>query len=356
MDFANRCRHFRRLLSLTVLLAPLSFAQGAELPAEAASQTGPATKPLILYSVLSEYPNVVSYAFTRKTGIPVEIIEMRGSGAAMARLQYERRSGNGDIWFGGSLGSHIQAGAEGYLVPYVSPQTTKLEPLLGGPFMEGTVNGLYGGILGIVVSKPFLQERGAPIPQTWKDLADPVYRDMIGMKSPLVSGTAFTTLISMIALMGEDAAFDYFKALHQNVEYYGKGQTYRVSTGQIGIVITFYHEVVKSIEDGDVAFIVPPEGVGYEIGGLSIIKHDGQDVQKAQAFIDFALSWEGQSLIKNAGSDRIPTYSKLYKEQNQQIKLQDVKLLPLDFEWAGINRQRLLDRWTQEVASQEKKR
>ena len=42
------------------------------------------------------------------------------------------------------------------------------------------------------------------------------------MANPNSSGTAYTTLATMVQLFGEDEGFDYMKRLHANINQYTK--------------------------------------------------------------------------------------------------------------------------------------
>ncbi|MBU2710941.1 extracellular solute-binding protein [Zooshikella harenae] len=339
---------FLRSILISTMVSMKVLAHSADVSRLMQSATADQNKGLVVYAVLYETTNAIAYAFTQKTGIPVHLVNMRGSGAALVRIYYEKQKGYGDIWFGGSLGEHIQAGKDGFLEPYLPKGIEQSDSFWGGSYMNNTVTGLYGGLLGIIVNTKYLEQRNVPIPRSWKDLTKPIYRNMIGMKSPVVSGTAFTTMMTLISLLGEEAAFDYLKKIHLNVKHYGNKQTDFVKTGQIGIVMSFFHEFYDTPYPEAIELIIPEEGLGYEVGGISIIKRQSTNRSNAKKFIDFAVSKIGQQLFLTNGNSRLPSNKTLFT-QAIDPKYKDAKMIKIDFEWAGKNRNRLVKRWLKEV-------
>lgn len=69
----------------------------------------------------------------------------------------------------------------------------------------------------IATNDNILSERGIPTPTSYQDLLDPVYAGVVSMPNPKTSGTGYNFLKSLVNAWGEDAAFDYFDALAENV-------------------------------------------------------------------------------------------------------------------------------------------
>ncbi|EJS89591.1 AfuA, partial [Pasteurella multocida subsp. multocida str. Anand1_cattle] len=106
------------------------------------------------------------------------------------------------------------------------------------------------------------------------------------------SGTAYTALATFIQLWGEDKAFRYLTDLHKNVSQYtksGNTATRNTARGEAAIGIGFLHEHSIEKEKGaPVELIVPCEGTGYEIGGVSIIK-GARNLDNAKLFVDWGI-------------------------------------------------------------------
>src|SRR3546814_15084211 len=84
----------------------------------------------------------------------------------------------------------------------------------------GRPAGIYAGALGFAYNSDLLRELKLPAPTCWKDLADAVYRGRIQSGNPNSSGTAFTTLATLVQLFGEDEAFRFMSAPDRNIDRY----------------------------------------------------------------------------------------------------------------------------------------
>jgi iron(III) transport system substrate-binding protein len=305
---------------------------------------------LSIYAVLSGHAQSLGYEFRKRYNVQVRVIPMHSSGDTLARIKSEASDPQADIWFGGSMGAHAQAAYESLTQAYKPTTYDELLPQYRDPLGESRVTGLYVGVLGLMINTQFLNDRGVDIPTSWQDLIQPQYHGMIGMQSPVISGTAYTTIISLIELMEEDNAFRYLGELHKNRSKYKKGLAERVVQEQLGIAITFYHEFIEQKKNlrKNVRFIVPKEGTGYEIGGISLIKSN-RDSTMAKKFIDFATSKLGQSL-RTPSDDllQLPTNIALIQEFDN-LGIYNIKLKPIDFKTYGKNRDRLIKRWQNEV-------
>ena len=75
----------------------------------------------------------------------------------------------------------------------------------------------------------------------------PEYRSEIELSNPVTSGTGYTILATLVALYGEDGAFDYLKRLRPNVVRYtqsGTAQGPSVARGEVGVGVSFVHEFI----------------------------------------------------------------------------------------------------------------
>lgn len=302
-------------------------------------------QPLVVYTEQVEYATNVAQSFTKKTGVPVEVVEIQGSGDAIVRLETERESSHVDVWFGGSVGAHGQAYELGLIEPYKSRVAEQLIPEFRDPLGGYKTNGLYVGILGFGVNKKVLRRRNSNLPETWNDLLNADLRALIGMKNPMLSGTAYTTLATLIALKGEEGAFSYIKKLNDNIWEYTIGQSERVRRGDIGVAITYLHEFSGANRKPAVEFIFPKDGTSYEVGGISLISSSKQK-EYAKQFIDFALSHEGQ-MLKYFSNWQLSTNQMTASAKDEYKDLP--KLVPLDFDYFGKNRARLVAKWHQTI-------
>ena len=171
--------------------------------------------------------------------------------------------------------------------------------------------------------------------------------------NPNSSGTAYTTLATIVQLLGEEAGFDYLKALHKNVNQYTKSGSAPIKAaarGETTIGIVFLHDAVTQAVNGfPVRPVAPCEGTGYEIGSMSIIKN-ARNADSAKKFYDWALGEASQSLMPQAKAYQVPSNAAV-EPPPQAPKVSEIKLIDYDFAKYGSSaeRKRLLAKWDAEV-------
>lgn len=312
-------------------------------------QTIAAKDVLRMYTALD--PNeakVYIEAFEKDTGIDVEWVRL-SAGEVLTRLRAEANNPQVSMWFGGPSQEFIAARDLGLLTPYASP--------VGKPFLEGNLrdpnnywSGFYFGAIGFGSNTEFFEERNLPYPTSWQDLLRPELRNNISLAYPYTSGTAYTVLATLVQLMGEEEAFAYWDKLSPNIHHYnssGSACVTQAGLGEIAVGIAFSHDViVKGVDKGyPVKLTFPEEGTGYEIGAMALVK-GGQEHDLAKRFIDWMLSKKGQDLMKVWF--RIPLNPEAEVVEGA-AKAEDVTLINFDEVWAGQNKERLIERWRDQV-------
>lgn len=288
--------------------------------------------------------------------IDVNMVRL-SSGEAYAKVRAEGRNPQTDLWWGGTGDPHLQAAHEGLSAEYKSPM---LDELQDWAKEQAEVSGyrtvgVYSGALGWGYNTEIIEEKGIKPPQCWADLLDPALKGEIQIADPNSSGTAYTTLATLVQLLGEDEAFDFLKKMHANVSQYTKSGSAPVKAaarGETGLGIVFQHDAVaQSVEGFPVAVVAPCEGTGYEIGSMSLIE-GGQNAEAAKTFYDWVLTAEVQNLMPEAGSFQIPSNASATPPK-EAPDLSTIKLIDYDFaEYGSADRRKaLLSRWDQEVGS-----
>lgn len=321
----------------------------------ATAMTSHAAEPLnVLCGVDEAWCAVMEKTYEAKTGLDVNMPRM-STGEILDHVRAERDQPAFDVWWGGTGVTHLQAAYEGLLEPYRPKQEVDLLPWARNFFSlsGGKSVGLYAGALGFAYNTDLLTAAGLPAPNCWKDLAKPVYRGHILSGNPHTSGTAFTTLVTLVQLLGEDEAFAYMRELGTNITEYTKAGAEPVKAagrGEITIGISFMHDAVTQKQAGAPLVIVAPcEGTGYEIGAVSIIK-GSRHLEEARRFVDFALSPEGQATGAAAGQNQVPSNARaMLPPSAPDISM--IKMVDYDFATFGSpeQRSRLLSRFDSEI-------
>jgi iron(III) transport system substrate-binding protein len=308
---------------------------------------GSAQEALRMYTALD--PNeakVYIEAFTKETGIKVDWVRL-SAGEVLTRIRAEAKNPQVSIIYGGSSPEYVAAKKEGLLVPYKSS--------VGAPFLKGNLKdaedywtGFYFGAIGFGSNTTWFAKNKIPLPTTWQDLLRPELKGNISIAYPYTSGTSFTTLATLVQLMGEDKAFDYWKKLEPNIHHYntsGSACITQAGLGEIAVGIAFSHDILaKGTSAGyPIKGTFPSEGTGFEIGAMALVK-GGKQHDLSKKFIDWSLSKRAQDLMQVWF--RIPLNPDATVAQGA-VKAADVKLINYDDEWAGNNNKRLIEKWRQ---------
>ena len=301
----------------------------------------------------------VADEFAKKFDVKVQMTRA-GSGSTYAKILAEKSNPKGDVWYAGTLDPHSQAGVNGLLESYESPMLKEIGAEFRNPATSKMHHstGVYAGVLGYSVNTDVLKEKNLPMPRSWEDLTKPMYKGMVQVASPQSSGTAYTVLATVVQLKGEEEAYKYLAKLHQNVNQYtksGSAPGKAAARGETMIGVGFLHDHALQKANGfPLELVVPSEGTGYEIGGLSIIK-GARNMENAKKFIDFMLSAEGQEVPQRVKMFQVPTNVNA-NVPKEAIRLDQVKLIDYDFVKYGSEEMRahLIDRWAKEIKSVER--
>lgn len=294
-------------------------------------------------------------AFGEKYAVKTSLIR-NGSGSTLAKIEAEKGNPQADIWYGGTLDPHSQAGEMGLLQAYQSPNLDQIIPEFRDPAkIKGNYSSaVYIGILGFGVNTDRAKQLGVEVPKCWSDLTKPAFKGEIQIADPQSSGTAYTALATFAQLWGEDKAFDYLKAINLNISQYtksGVAPARNAARGETMIGIGFLHDYSLEKENGaPLELISPCEGTGYEIGGVSIIK-GARNLDNAKLFVDWTLSKKAQEVAwQKAKSYQIPTNTTA-ESSPLALKLDDLNLIKYDFDKYGDSKMRnyLINKWVNEV-------
>lgn len=344
----------RRLITLRgagLARIATAFALAAALVAAHPALAG----PLVVYCTHDpDACELAAQTFTRDTGIAVAMTR-KPTGEVYAQLRAERENPKADVWYGGTFDSFLQGAAEGLFAAYRSPRLAELHPWAQrqAQATDDRAVAIYRIILGFGTNPTLLAKRGVAAPRCWSDLTKPEYRKEIELSNPVTSGTGYTILATLVALYGEDGAFDYLRRLDPNVIRYtqsGTAQGPSVARGEVGIGVSFVHEFITQQLAGFVVDIaIPCEGTGATLGGMAIVA-GGPNPADARAFYDWALT-RGAQEIANRTRNLILPANRTAEIRPEAARYANASVLDLDPAKFGApaEKRRLLARWQREI-------
>ena len=271
---------------------------------------------------------------------------LESTGPITARLLAEEKNPRADIILGLSVTALVEMEKRGMLAAYAPAGLDDIKPLFRDskdpPYWVGSdawASALcYNRIEG--------EQHNAAEPAGWKDLIKPEYQGHVTRPSPNSAAAGLRAVVGWMQLWGEDGAWEYMDALHENISQYvhsGSKPCRMAATGEAVIGIAYPAPGVKAINDGaPVSVIIPAEGVGSEVEGVDIVK-GARNPEAARRIADFATSREGNeihnkyyALVGYEGvSSRVPNYPEGEEEA----------LVDIDYYWVSENRDRILAEW-----------
>lgn len=304
---------------------------------------------LDVYSIMPESFAVPFFEeFTAATGIKINFVR-HSAGEVLARLIAEKNNPRVGMIFGGPADTFAAAVKEGVLEPY-APAGVEAIPEL---YRDANNNFIGIGLNPIVflTNKEFLKDNNLQAPSSWYDLLDPAYKNGLQMADARTSGTGFNRIASIILALGsEDEAFDYMEKMHQNVQVYtksGGGGTVPVATRQASSGVFFLVDSIETAKRGyDVEISFPKEGSVVSVEAMALVKN-GPNQDLAKKFMDWLVTPEAQSLYAKHGIGFLPVRPDA--QVSELINIEGANFFDLDLEWAGQNRQRLIEKWVDEI-------
>ena len=185
-----------------------------------------------------------------------------------------------------------------------------------------------------------------PQPRRWTDLTDPAYRGQITMPNPASSGTGFLMVSAWIQMWGEDKAWEFMDALHENVATYshsGSKPCEQAASGEyvVGISFPFRGARLKS-QGAPIEVIIPEEGTGWEMQAVAIMT-GARNLEAARTFLDWSVS---QGAMEAYGRQYEVTALSVDVDKPEHFPENiEEKMIDNDFSWAAREQPRIIAEW-----------
>ncbi|RZS44375.1 thiamine transport system substrate-binding protein [Herbihabitans rhizosphaerae] len=184
--------------------------------------------------------------FRRESGIKVEVRKSGDAGALTNQLVLSKANPIGDLAYGVDSTFASRALAENVFAEYRSPEADK-GPQRYAIDSSARLTAIDVGDVCVNTHPETLAQKGIPEPKSFEDLADPRYKDLLAVESPLTSSPGLAFLLGTIAHFGEPGWTDYWRRLKANgvkvvrgwEEAYGQEFSGSSGKGQRPIVVSY---------------------------------------------------------------------------------------------------------------------
>jgi iron(III) transport system substrate-binding protein len=237
----------------------------------------------------------VAGAFTARTGIKVEFLDMRAS-ELRERVRIEQASNRflADLCLNGSTGSIIMD-RMGQFDPHGDlPNAANALP---GMESNGTRVSIFINVFGFMINTRLVPPEKTP--KGFRDLLDPFFKDKILADDPRAAGEGYATFATTYEFLGREFQLALAK---QNLSFTRnllEGGT-RVARGEYAVYYPQKFPDYQLLKQLPVKFVWPVEGAPYQVFMLAMLKK-APHPNAARLLLNFFLSEEAQLLYAKSG-------------------------------------------------------
>jgi iron(III) transport system substrate-binding protein len=291
-------------------------------------------------------------AFARvEPDVKVNMLRL-STGDLGARMLAEKSNPRHDIIWGWAVTNMVDPRILEMLEPYSPPGVDKVNQQFRDP--QGRWFATTGYLAAFCVNTEVLKSKNLPMPTSWQDLLNPVYKDQLIMPNPASSGTGYLQVSSLLQIKGEEEGWKFLHELDKNMGQYiksGSKPCKLTRVGEYAVGASFAFVGVKSIQEGyPIKVVIPSEGAGYEIE-VSGLMNTSANKADARRFLDWLLTPEAARLYgERAAMSSVP--GSVQSEDARKAGLPaDIStvLYKMDFDWSAENKDRILKRWKKEI-------
>ncbi|MBK1836453.1 ABC transporter substrate-binding protein [Azospirillum sp. YIM B02556] len=326
-----------------------SLAAGTFLIAAAALPTLAQAGSVTVYTALEE-DEIADYVAAAKKDLPdIDLKVLRlSTGDLGARMLAEAANPQHDVIWGWAVTNMLDPRVMALVEPYAAKGGDALPTAYrdaGGRWFAAT-----GYMAAFCVNTELLKAKNLPVPASWKDLANPIYKGEVVMPNPVSSGTGYLQIAAILQGQGNEKGWQFLKTLDGNVAQYiksGSKPCKSARSGEFAIGTSLAFAAIKSVEEGfPVKMVIPTDGAGYELEASALMK-TSKNKADAKRFLDWTLSPTAAALYtKYKEIVTIPgaPVAKAALEAGLPADLQKV-LYPMDFAKSATERDAILQTW-----------
>ncbi|MDM8528023.1 extracellular solute-binding protein [Anaerolineales bacterium HSG24] len=297
--------------------------------------------PIFLEAFNAEYPDI-------------KIIPSRASAPKVEkRILTEGNSTPVEVIWGLPAVNMMFIKWNGLLKSYPSVNLSQIRPGFRDADTPPDWIGMEARLSAFCVNTTRLEELNLPVPTSWQDLIDPMYKGHVVMSDPTKSATGYGVISTALGLYGRTEGWEYIRKLDQNMGAYsrnGKVGCEWIAEGKYLIAISRAFLGLKLQADGKpIATIFPEEPSGWAMATVGLVKKP-QINPAAETFAKWAVSDSAMAeYAKVRAVTSIPTDAPPQPGYPENVEAQ---LLNQNSPWMAANRRRLIRKWDEEFGEE----
>ena len=170
----------------------------------------------------------------------------------------------------------------------------------------------------ILVNTTVLKEEGLPTPKSLKDLADPIYKNMVSVTDLSSSSTGWLLVQALVDAYGEAGAENILTKIYENagphIEDSGSGPLKKVRAGEVAVGFGLRHQAVADKKAGlPVDYVDPLEGNFSLTESVAVLNKNTARVKLATEM--------AQCIVERGRKELQKTYPlPVYEGETQELK------------------------------------
>ncbi len=277
----------------------------------------------------------------------IEIKWVRDStGIVTAKLLAEKENPQADVIWGLAATSLLLMKGEGMLMPYKPAGIEKLDPKFVDKDDTPSWVGMDAWVAAVCFNTVEAEKNSLPVPTSWQDLTNPVYKGHIAMPNPNSSGTGFLDVSSWLQIFGEEEGWKFMDGLHNNIDHYthsGSKPCKQAARGEVALGVSFAFRGAKSKAQGaPLEIVIPSEGIGWDMEATAIV-NGTKNLEAAKTLVDWSIT-ENANKLYNEGYAVVGIQSLAQPVEHFPTNIPE-SMIDNDFEWAASNRKTILAEW-----------
>ena len=274
----------------------------------AASLNASAQELRVLVHGSFSLPKPLLAKFETDAGVKLSVIKGGDAGEMLNKLILTRAQPIADVVFGIDNALVVKAQAAEVLDAYSGPAAQRASVV---PLAAGVVPVDYGFVT-LNYDRAWFAKSGLALPRSLEDLTQPAYRNLLAVQNPATSSPGQAFLLSTIAGLGEQAAFDWWARMRANGVKVTKGWSEAYYTeftrngGTRPLVVSYASSPAAEVFYSKEKITEPPTGslslkggVFRQVEGVALVR-GGQQRDAANRFIEFMRSAPVQEALQTS--------------------------------------------------------
>ncbi len=253
-------------------------------------------------------PKPLLAQFESEAGMKLSVIKGGDAGEMLNKLILTRAQPIADVVFGIDNALVVKAQAANVLDAYTGPASQRA-PVVALP--AGVLAVDYGFVT-LNYDRAWFAKSGVALPKSLDDLTLPAYRNLLVVQNPATSSPGYAFMLSTIAGLGEEAAFDWWGRMRANGLKVTKGWSEAYYTeftrngGTRPLVVSYASSPAAEVFYSKEKITEPPTAslslkgaVFRQVEGVALVR-GGQQREAAHRFMEFMRSPPVQEALQTS--------------------------------------------------------